>query len=222
METTGFSHVITEIENALVDRLRRGLGKLAVTVRSYGGEFNDDSIGTNRLPLVMVTYGGANVKRMNVRASRYQSTATFAIMVVTQSLRSNLAGRAGGVDSREIGAYQLITAVRRLLDSQTLGQMVQPLEPVRVRTLFNNQQVKNQRLTAYSVEYDVIFDDLSPLEDGRFPEVTQDRSSPDYIFNQYKGELSEPYPYLEQVLGNIYDPTTGASVPYTVETQEQT
>ena len=38
--------MITEIENALVDRLTRGLGQLANTVKSYGGELDDESLGT--------------------------------------------------------------------------------------------------------------------------------------------------------------------------------
>ncbi|MFS7554017.1 phage protein Gp37, partial [Pasteurella multocida] len=46
--------MITKIENALVERLKKGLGKLANTVKSYGGELDDESIGTARLPAVLV------------------------------------------------------------------------------------------------------------------------------------------------------------------------
>ena len=52
--------MITEIENALVDRLTRGLGQLANTVKSYGGELDDESLGTGRLPMVLVTFGGGS------------------------------------------------------------------------------------------------------------------------------------------------------------------
>ncbi|WP_439240876.1 phage protein Gp37 [Lonepinella sp. BR2474] len=219
MAIIGCLDVITKIENGLVERLTRGLGRLAATVKSYGGELDDKSLGTSRLPLVMVTYGGSRIHCKNIRAGRYQSEASFAVLVVTQSLRSNLAGRQGGVDSREIGANTLISAVRRLLDGQTLGGLCQPLRPMRIETLFNHAQVQAKTLTAYSLEYEAVFDDLAPLEDGRFPEVTQDERSADYVFNAYSGELSPEYGWLEQVTGKIFDPTTGATVPFEVETQ---
>ena len=40
--------MITEIENALVDRLTRGLGQLANTVKSYGGELFAYGVGDIR------------------------------------------------------------------------------------------------------------------------------------------------------------------------------
>lgn len=211
--------MITQIEQALVERLSKGLGKLAATVKSYGGELDDKSLGTSRLPLVMVTFGGSRIECKNIRAARYQSRATFAIVLVTQSLRSNLAGRQGGVVQQEVGANQLISAVRRLLDAQTLGALVGPLSPKRVQTLFNNAQVGSKALTAYSIEYEALFDDIAPLEDGAFPEITTDKQHPDHIFNQYQGELSTPDPMLERIEGKIYDPTTGAQVPFNVEMQ---
>lgn len=49
--------MITQIENALVERLQRGLGRLVNTVKSYGGELDDESLGTSRLPMCLVTFG---------------------------------------------------------------------------------------------------------------------------------------------------------------------
>lgn len=212
--------VITKIEQALTERLERGLGKLVNTVKSYGGEFDDESFGTARLPICLITYGGSRIERKSTNAQRYQSTDTFVIMLAVRSLRSNQAARQGGVDKREVGVNQLITAVRRLLDSQTLGDLVKPLKPTTVRTIFNNATFNSSSITAYAIEYEAVYDNVSPLGDGLYPEPTKDEASPDYVFSAYQGELSNPAPMLERVAGQIFDPTNGAAVPLEVETIE--
>ena len=138
--------MITKIEQALVERLQKGLGRLVNTVKSYGGELDDDSLSVSRLPICLVTFGGARIEPMSTNARRHQSTANFVIILAVRSLRSNVAARQGGIDEREVGVNQLITAVRRLLDAQTLGQLVKPLKPTRVRTIFNNALFKGERL----------------------------------------------------------------------------
>ena len=106
--------MITKIEQALVERLQKGLGRLVNTVKSYGGELDDDSLSVSRLPICLVTFGGARIERMSTNARRHQSTANFVIILAVRSLRSNVAARQGGIDEREVGVNQLITAVRRL------------------------------------------------------------------------------------------------------------
>lgn len=213
--------VITKIENALVERLRQGLGKLVNSVKSYAGELDDESIGVARLPAVLVTYGGSRIERKDTRAYRHKTTDNFVIIVAVRSLKGNQTARQGGVDSREIGVNQLISAVRRLLDAQTLNQLVYPLNPKRVRTIFNNAQFRNDKITAYAIEYEVAYDDVPPLADGFFPEVTEDKNSPDYVFNAYQGVLSEPLPILERVMGKITDPITKDFVAIHIETKEK-
>ncbi len=212
--------MITQIENALVERLKKGLGKLANTVKSYGGELDDESIGTARLPAVLVTYGGSSIECKDLRRHRHKSTDTFVIILAVRSLKSNQVARQGGSDNREVGVHQLISAVRRLLDAQTLGKLVYPLNPKRVRTIFNNAQFRSEKITAYAVEYEVAYDDIPPLEDGMFPEFTTDKQSPDYVFNAYQGALSETQPELHRVTGKIFDPIRGDFVQFNVETKD--
>ncbi|MEE6030333.1 DUF1834 family protein [Avibacterium paragallinarum] len=213
--------MITKIEQALTDRLQRGLGKLVNTVKSYGGEFDDESFGTARLPMCLITYGGSRIERKATSAKRYQSTDTFVIMLAVRSLRSNQAARQGGVDKREVGVNQLISAVRRLLDSQTLGGLVKPLKPTAVRTIFNNAKFNASSITAYALEYEVVYDDVSPLEDGLYPEPTTDETSPDYVFSVYQGEQSDPAPTLEHINFNLYNPDTNADHPFVVAMEEK-
>lgn len=213
--------MITEIENALVDRLTRGLGQLANTVKSYGGELDDESLSTGRLPMVLVTFGGARIEQMTVRGNAFRTTAKFVVIVAVRSLRSNQAARQGGVDKREIGANQLIYAVRRLLDAQRLGGLVKPLKPLAIRTLFNNAQFRTEKVTAYAIEYEAVFDDVTPLEDGLFPEETQDPTNPDFVFTHYAAELSPVSPILEHVDGKLYDPNNNAEVGFSVKTKDK-
>jgi len=213
--------VITEIENALVDRLTRGLGQLANTVKSYGGELDDESLGTGRLPMVLVTFGGARIEPMSVRGNAFRTSAQFVVIVAVRSLRSNQAARQGGVDKREIGANQLIYAVRRLLDTQRLGGLVKPLKPLAIRTLFNNVQFRSEKVTAYAIEYEAAFDDVAPLEDGHYPEQTSDPASPDFVFSHYAAELSPTSPILEHVDGKLYDPNNNAEVGFSVKTKDK-
>lgn len=213
--------MITEIENALVDRLTRGLGQLANTVKSYGGELDDESLSTGRLPMVLVTFGGARIEQMTVRGNAFRTTAKFVVIVAVRSLRSNQAARQGGVDKREVGANQLIYAVRRLLDTQRLGGLVKPLKPQAIRTLFNNAQFRTEKVTAYAIEYEAAFDDVTPLEDGLYPEKTQDSANPDFVFTHYAAELSPALPTLEQVDGKLYDPNNNAEVRFSVKTKDK-
>lgn len=213
--------MITEIENALVDRLTRGLGQLANTVKSYGGELDDESLSTGRLPMVLVTFGGARIEQMTVRGNAFRTTAKFVVIVAVRSLRSNQAARQGGVDKREVGANQLIYAVRRLLDTQRLGGLVKPLKPQAIRTLFNNAQFRTEKVTAYAIEYEAAFDDVTPLEDGLYPEKTQDPTNPDFVFTHYVAELSPVSPILEQVDGKLYDPNNNAEVGFSVKTKDK-
>lgn len=214
--------MITEIENALVDRLTRGLGQLANTVKSYGGELDDESLGTGRLPMVLVTFGGARIEPMGVRGTAFRTSAKFVVIVAVRSLRSNQAARQGGVDKREVGANQLIYAVRRLLDTQRLGGLVKPLKPLAIRTLFNNAQFRTEKVTAYAIEYEAAFDDVTPLEDGLYPEETQDPTNPDFVFTHYAAELSPVSPILEHVDGKLYEPNNNAEVGFSVKTKDKT
>lgn len=212
--------MITKIENALVTRLQKGLGRLVYSVKSYGGELEAEHLGAVRFPLCLVTYGGSRVERMGTNAKRYQSTAQFVVVVAVRSLRSNQAARQDGIDEREIGVNKLIYAVRRLLDSQTLGGLVKPLNPKVVRTLYNQADFKTGAITAYALEYEAIYDDVSPLDDGLFPEPTADKHHPDYVFNQYQGELSDT-PMLERINGTLFEPTNGATLPFELELNKE-
>lgn len=210
--------MITKIEKALIDRLSRGLGRLVSGVESYTGQLDDQNLDIRRLPIALTSYGGSKISSASVgmaSGKRFKNTDTFVVLVMTRSYRSNAAGRHG--DERVVGANQLIEAVKYLLINQTLGKLVEPIKPLRVRTLWNNVEAKNEKLSAYAVEFEISYNQAPALEDGRFPEGSDDPTDIEYIFKHYRSELSEPYPYLNNVSGEIYDPTNNARVGFEVE-----
>ncbi|STZ76334.1 phage protein Gp37 [Bergeriella denitrificans] len=209
--------VITRIEQAIVDRLRRGLGNMVRTVKSYNGEAEDLAAQIMTLPAVWVTYGGSRIEAVATARSRYQDSAEFVVMAATRSIRNETAQRHGGIDIREVGSNDLVWAVRRLLDGQRLGLGdSRGLTPKAVRPIANHALVANAAVSVFAVEYTLRFNSCA-LEDGRFPEKTDDPCSPDYLFTKYRGELSEPWPWFEHFDGIIFDPASGAEIPVNLE-----
>lgn len=207
--------MIEKIETLIVERLQRGLGRLCRSVGSYGGELDGD-IGhaLRALPAVWVTYGGSSISTKGIAARRHQNTAKYAVMVATRSVRDEQSARRGGVDSREIGSYTLIAAVRRLLDGQGLNAgLAYGLQPKNVRSIFNHQSVGGSQLSVFAIEYEAVWNDAEPLQDGRYPVQTTDTANPDHVFTTYAGELSPPDADLLTLGGRIFDPSNSAENP---------
>lgn len=212
--------MITEIEQALVHRLKTGLGRMVRTVKSYGGELEDLPNQIMTLPAVWVTYGGSRVEAMGTSKKRYQDSAEFVVMVATRSLRNEAALRQGGTDAREVGTNDLLYAVRRLTDGQTLGFAdSRGLTPKAVRPLANNALVQNAAVSVFAVEYVLRFDSFA-LEDGRYPEHEAEQDKPDFVFTRYNGRKDAAYPDFEGVDGKIYDPN-GGEVPLKIDLKQK-
>lgn len=207
--------MITDIENAIVSRLKSGLGRMVKVVGSYSGELDSDkwarAIGF--MPAVWVFYGGAKISTKNLAHGRYEQVATFAVMCATCSLRSEQAGRQGGVNLREVGSNTLITAVLRLLSGQRLDGRLNSfgLVPKNVRTILKSTVISNNALSVVSIEFSAGWS-FAALPDGQFPQVTTDTQNPDYIFTQYGAEQSAQDADLNTVAAIILDPTTGAQI----------
>lgn len=212
--------MITKIEQAIVSRLKNGLGRMVRSVKSYSGELEDLATQVMVLPAVWVTYGGSRIEPKATGKKRYQDSAEFVVMVATRSLRNEAALRQGGTDAREIGSNDLLYAVRRLLDGQSLGfSDSRGLTPKAVRTLANNVLVQNSAVSVFAIEYVLRFDSFA-LEDGRYPERQNDQSHPDFIFSRYSGKSDAAYPDFTGVDGKIYDPN-GGEVPLHVDLNEK-
>jgi phage gp37-like protein len=197
--------LITQIEQAICQRLTEGLGHMTRTVTSYGGEIDDD-LGriVRELPAAWVTFGGiSKTESFSLAKRQYKPTGQFVVIVGDYSTRSEATSRRGGVNVDEVGCYRLVYAVRRLLTGQDLGLKINPLMPGRVRTLFNTQFAE-RALSVFACEFDTQWLETALIA-GTWPEPTQDKTHADWLFNQYGGQLTPPDPDLLRV-GTLYDP----------------
>ncbi|UAN47007.1 DUF1834 family protein [Serratia sp. JSRIV001] len=188
--------MITDIELALVDRLRRGLGQMILDVTTYAGELDDD-MGKilRRLPGVWVTFGGIQkTERCSTSRQKRRVTGRFVVVVGDYNTRDEQSTRHGGVNLNEVGTNLLVESVRRLITGQDLGMKIDYFEPGRVRTLFNSK-TEDKAASVFACEFDTTWIELA-LENGQWPERSTDADAPDAAFNTYRSQLSDPDPDL--------------------------
>lgn len=212
--------IYTRIENAIVDRLRLGLGKAARTVDSYGGELDDEmSSVISIFPAVWVTFGGITDTAPHSTARRkYRCTGKYVVMVGEKNRRNEASGRKGGALISEIGTYPLLYAVRRLLSGQDLGMEIDYLRPGRVRTLFNTR-IARQAFSVFAAEFETRWIETA-LDNQRWP-APQSTEDVDQFFAGHQGQLDQPDPDLKRVVLHTHvtppmpdDPTATDVVEY--------
>ncbi|MFJ5319243.1 DUF1834 family protein [Pectobacterium versatile] len=207
--------IIRDIELAMIDRLSKGLGRMAANVCSYGGELDGEPAEVARaMPAVWVTFGGIqNTQNANIGKRKYKTTGRFVVIVGERSVRSEEATRHGGARLDEVGTYRMVEAVRRLLSGQDLtesGLKIAALMPGRVRPLFNTK-LESQALSVFACEFDTVWME-SALESGKYPLDGAAPFHPDSVFNCYHGAVSEEDPdWLRTQLS--YDIPQTASSP---------
>ncbi|MGK3122911.1 DUF1834 family protein [Candidatus Pantoea formicae] len=188
--------IVTQIENAIIGRLKQGLGQLVREVKSYSGELDGEAANVIRqLPAVWVTFGGIQGSELlSTARNKWRDRARFVVIVGTRNVRSDEASRHGGAAHSEVGSYPLVYAVRRLLGRQDLGLPVDFLMPGAVRTLFNTA-LQNQAMSVFACEFDTRFDQ-SALDNGKFPLAAADLPAghDDLIFSDYSAASSSPDP----------------------------
>ncbi|CAB3764119.1 DUF1834 family protein [Paraburkholderia humisilvae] len=186
--------IITAVEVSIVDRLKRGLGKMVAEVATYGGEFDDDELDTvvRRFPAAWVTFGG--VKRtdpVSTSRSKWKAEAVFVVMVGARSVRNEQTSRHGGPAQSEVGTNLLVSAVRHLLNEQDMGLPIRNLQPGPVRTLFNTK-VRNDAMSVYALEFRTAW-----VEDtlflGAFPQGEAEGPL-GAVFEQYGGQIDPETP----------------------------
>lgn len=198
--------MITRIELALMDRLRRGLGQMVWDVTSYAGELDDDPGKIlHRLPGAWVTFGGiVKTERYSTSRQKRKVTGRFVVVVGDYNTRDEQSTRHGGVNLNEVGTNLLVESVRRLITGQDLGLKIDYFEPGRVRTLFNTS-VEDKALSVFACEFDTVWIEHA-LENGKWPERSDSPGAPDAAFNTYKGVLSDPDPDLLRIGMRYHQP----------------
>ncbi|TQN84360.1 UNVERIFIED_ORG: phage gp37-like protein [Citrobacter freundii] len=193
--------MITEIEQALITRLRCGLGHMVREVTTYAGELDEDPGRIVRcFPAAWVSFGGiVKTERYSTSRQKYIATGRFVVVVGDYNTRSEQSARQGGGVSDEVGTNLLVESVRRLITGQDLGMDIDYFEPGRVRTLFNTG-VAERAMSVFACEFDTRWVEHA-LENGKWPERD---ATLDKAFNRYHGKLSDPDPDLLRI-GTQYD-----------------
>ncbi|MCX8962138.1 DUF1834 family protein [Erwinia psidii] len=204
------SEIIARTELAIIDRLKRGLGKMAHDVSSYGGELDGDwQEVVRQLPGVWVTFEGVTrTERFSLQKRRYVVHGRYVVIVGERNLRDEKSSRLGGPGADETGTTRLVTAVRRLLSGQDMDLPIDHLIPGRVRTLFNTK-LEKMAASVFACEFDTKWLE-DALENGDYPLRDAPADHPDAFFMPYDGEVSDPPPdWLRTRLS--YDTSKSAS-----------
>jgi phage gp37-like protein len=201
--------IITQIETALCERLRAGLGRMVDDVGTYGGEIDQGLNEVIRLlPAVWVTFGGVQqTKAMNTARNKFKRTALFGVLVGDKNTRSEASARHGGSRLDEVGTNNLVAAVTRIISGQDLGLRIEAFKPGAVRTLFNTT-IEHDAMSVFACEFHTSWIERT-LENGKYPELTHDTTHYDNLFTRYGGELSVPDPDWRRTHIQYEDPNTG-------------
>ncbi|MXR36710.1 DUF1834 family protein [Craterilacuibacter sinensis] len=191
--------ILTRTEDAIIARLRLGLGRMVNEVGSYGGELDDGlDEAIRRFPAAWVTFGGiTKTEPTSTSQQKFKASGQFVVMVGERNVRGEVAGRRGGPSQGEVGTYPLIYAVRRLLSAQDLGLPIAPLLPGKVRTLFNTR-LERQAFSVFACEFQTAWiEEALPRDHWPTPPAAgtpEAESSPDAVFTRYQGKLGQPDP----------------------------
>lgn len=215
--------IITAVENAMVGRLKTGLGRMVRQVSTYGGEFDDDGLAdvVRNLPAAWVTFGGIRkTTPVGTDRKKWKAEATFIVMVGAYSVRSEASSRHGGAAPGEIGTNLLIYAVRRLLTQQDLALPIRGLAPGSVRTLFNTR-LQRDAFSVFALEFHTDWVELA-LDGLAFPQPvdptainpSDPTSGLDAVFAAYSGQVAPAAQEWNSTQLNYYlDPTQESGHP---------
>jgi phage gp37-like protein len=80
-----------------------------------------------KLPAVLVVYAGGPIRRRGM--ADWKTEARFDVTVQAQNFRGANKARTGAASGTEVGAYDLIRSVLRILSGKTLGLEIGELTP---------------------------------------------------------------------------------------------
>lgn len=154
----GFGDIEQAIKDLCDQQKSSGKWSWLATVRSYGGEFDEDLLNiVKRTPAIWVTTTGDGAPK-KLAHNKYQYFIKVAVMVGSSSKRNEEARRHGA--GTDIGSYEMLTEVWKLFIGNTLSKAdIQGLTPLvlgRTKTIFN-ALVRDQSLSVLAQEFTTSF-----------------------------------------------------------------
>lgn len=140
---------IATIEQAIINQIQQAskskvLGYQIAKVASYGGEIDDDinMLIKNSSPAVWVTFVGENDPK--TKLGRPDCRLIFSVFVYVRHLQNEHSSR--------IGAYQIITDLKKLLINQDFGLPIGLLEFVSTKPIYNGK-LKNCYTSIFALTF---------------------------------------------------------------------
>lgn len=188
--------MIGAIENAIVSRIAAAsqsgaLGYQLRTVKSYAGDLEPDLLAEviRQFPAVWVLYAGEAAPREIMADTAWRYAPRFSVYVGARNLRNEAASRQGAAGT-EIGSYQILEDVRRLLAGHRLGLPIGPLVPGAVRSALQSRDI-----SIYGLSVETLFDEdalaLPSERLGEFLHLHMDWDAPPH------GNVAPPLPAAE-------------------------
>lgn len=159
---------IAEIENAILARIEAAsdqavLGYKFRTLESYPEEFDAYLKNTIKaghvFPAAWVVFGGW--RRPIDAGSSLNAEAVFMVVVAAKNLRNEKAQRHGATD-KEVGSYQLLLDVSRLIHGQRLALDIGKLQLGPCRSVRPTETIRENQLSVYALEFSTAL----PIEIG--------------------------------------------------------
>lgn len=144
--------MIGAVEQAIIDRLQAAEASLGYrwgAVGSYAGELDDNAtalVANGRFPAAWAVYTGRQ-RAAHPKGDLWR--VGFTVVVAADGGRNEQERRHGAAG--RVGAYQLVDDIIDLLDGQTLGLDIVPVEVTGDRTLFNGT-ARSKRLAVYAID----------------------------------------------------------------------
>ena len=162
--------MIGEIEAALIARVAAvngmapgQLGYRLATIGSYGGQYDESlSQAQPAFPAVWFALDSDEFARDQGNVHVWQPRWT--VLCATRSLRNEQARRQGAAG--EVGTYQLVQDLRRLLVGQTLGLPIDPIRATRISAVHTGA-LKGQPVAVYGLHLVTAYNVAVGGDDGQ-------------------------------------------------------
>ena len=185
----GYDDIEQAIKDLLAQQQNSGKWPWLATVKSYGGEFDEDLLGVvKRFPAIWVTTAGSDGSPEKIAHYKVKDSVKVVVLVGASSMRNEEARRHGA--GADIGTYSMLKHVRALLINNTLRGVglegLDPLELGKTKTIFNTI-VRGQSISVLAQEFTTGFVIKASDRDReeQATEETIERINFDYIFAQH-------------------------------------
>lgn len=151
----GYDDIEQAIKDLLAQQQTSGKWPWLATVKSYGGEFDEDLLDVvKRFPAIWVTTAGSDGSPEKLSHNKVKDSVKVVVLVGASSVRNEEARRhSAGAD---IGTYTMLKHVRKLLTNNTLKSIglegLDPLELGKTKTIFNTI-VRGQSISVIAQEF---------------------------------------------------------------------